>query len=179
VAAQRISEDDIDRLERKVTDYVSSSIKGSNVASQTKHFFASAKSLMAQSTKGKTEQEFIWRLFSNQFQQMEDLASAFNEFDTESTLAYATIERYLGVLNGFLLESKKQFQFNETTNQLGFRFLSDEKTSHGELQSIERLSSGERQLLILLTFLYFMEGPAQVFIVDEPELSLAAPTVAV
>jgi predicted ATPase len=39
-------------------------------------------------------------------------------------------------------------------------------------RNLKDLSSGERQILIVLTYLAFLSGPDSIFIIDEPELSL-------
>lgn len=72
----------------------------------------------------------------------------------------------------FFKESRKQVGFNEKDGRFSFQFLNEAGAATGKFVSIDRLSSGEKQIIILLTFLTYVSSPDQVFIVDEPELSL-------
>jgi len=44
--------------------------------------------------------------------------------------------------------------------------------SEANYRSLKELSSGERQVLIVLTYLAFLTGENGIFVIDEPELSL-------
>lgn len=78
------------------------------------------------------------------------------------------IERFLSLVNEFLVQTEKKVSV-ASNGQLTVSVSSGTKT-----KSITALSSGERQLLIMLAHLSLnprLEGSG-VFIVDEPELSL-------
>jgi hypothetical protein len=78
------------------------------------------------------------------------------------------VNRYLHILNEFFKDSKKEVFFSEEG------FLQFKLLPNGAPRSMHSLSSGEAQLFVIMTHLFFnpyaQEG--NVFIVDEPELSL-------
>ena len=47
-----------------------------------------------------------------------------------------------------------------------------DKNEGRRIRGLKELSSGERQIIIVLTYLAFLAGENSIFIVDEPELSL-------
>ena len=113
-----------------------------------------------------------------QFQQVHSLLDNFEQFDTEAKKASALIEMYLDAVNGFLKDSGKEIFFKEDTNALQFSILGQNNMKTGsrsaprrkKARDVAQLSSGEQQILILLTYTAF--GERRVFIIDEPELSL-------
>jgi energy-coupling factor transporter ATP-binding protein EcfA2 len=77
-------------------------------------------------------------------------------------------QKYLGLINGFLNDSGKSVDFNDR----GYIYVTVEGAD-GE-RSISSLSSGEAQIFVILTHLAFnpLAQKDNVFIIDEPELSL-------
>jgi predicted ATP-binding protein involved in virulence len=77
------------------------------------------------------------------------------------------ITQYLRIVNGFLKDSDKEIVFDGKGNLLV-------RVSKHEPVPITSLSSGESQIVIMITHLSFNPESkrANVFIVDEPELSL-------
>jgi len=88
-------------------------------------------------------------------------------YNDRRTALREPIERFLRLLNSFLGDTGKRITVNEKG---GLRV----ERSSGEPMSIAALSSGERQLLVMLGQLTLNKQLAgsSVFIVDEPELSL-------
>ncbi len=171
--SMKISPREIEALERKVTNYVSSTIKGVEFEHQTKRFFERIKTLMARTpAEDQRDQDVFWASFAGQYRQIEDLAGAFNTFETHSAQAFEPLQRYLNALNEFFKDSGKRLAFDERANQLAFQRLTPDGEPPEEFRNIDKLSSGERQLLILFTFLAFIADTGGLFIVDEPELSL-------
>lgn len=76
--------------------------------------------------------------------------------------------RYLDILNQFFKDSKKEVFFSEE-GSLQFKLL-----PNGAPRPMHSLSSGEAQLFVIMTHLFFnpLAQEGNVFIVDEPELSL-------
>lgn len=169
-----ITVEEVEQLEAKVTNYLSTAIRGDSYANQIKTFFNGVQKLVRRSYsfENDSEKEILWGLFAHQYQQIEDLAQAFNTYELDSARAYERLKRYLDQINLFLRDSKKQVFFDEDSNQISFRFLSADGSASGLAQPIERMSSGEKQILILFTFLEFIATSESIFIVDEPELSL-------
>ncbi|MBK7502518.1 MAG: ATP-binding protein [Polaromonas sp.] len=77
---------------------------------------------------------------------------------------YAPISEFVLTLNQFLRESRKV----ATVDSLGRLTIS----SNGQPINLSLLSSGEKQLIILLAHAKFARSHEGVIIVDEPELSL-------
>jgi hypothetical protein len=94
-----------------------------------------------------------------------DLVSAYNK---KSEQIRETTNRYLRLLNEFISDSGKEVRFDEK----GYIHFSLEQSSDN--WPIESLSSGEAQIFVIITHLLFnpLAQRANVFIIDEPELSL-------
>jgi predicted ATP-binding protein involved in virulence len=90
------------------------------------------------------------------------------EHNVEAATASESMKKYLDTINRFLKDSKKRLKFDDT-GTLSFQLMAG-----GKLRPVHALSSGEAQLIVLLTHLYFDPAAqaANVFIIDEPELSL-------
>lgn len=74
-----------------------------------------------------------------------------------------TIETFLEHLNNFYTYKQAQFHVNE-----GVRIFS----LSGEELTVNKLSSGEKQLLLMLCNALSARNEASIFIIDEPEISL-------
>lgn len=165
------STQEINKLEEKVTAYLSGAIKTDNIKAQIRRFFDSSRLMVQKLANEVGDQRFVVTLLTSQYNQIEKLAKAFNDFETKNTTAFKSLSEYLAAINRFFNDSNKELYFDESTGQLVFSFIgsASEKKSR---RAITHLSSGERQLLILFTFLAFASQSQSVFIVDEPELSL-------
>ena len=101
-----------------------------------------------------------------------DKLSTLSELVAKYNFDVAKIRRhtndYLETINVFMRDSGKKIIFNSNGD---LRFTLDEEE---EERHINTLSSGEIQLVVILTHLYFNPEieRANVFIIDEPELSL-------
>lgn len=173
-SAPKISPAELNKLEVKVTDYLASVLRGKDENAQIGAFFRSAKTLIrkAAGADKASGQDMLYMMFARQYQQIDSLAQAFNVYETASAHAYESLKTYLDRINQFLADSKKTILFDEQTNELCFKFLREDGSSEESTRSIDYLSSGERQIIILFTFLAFVATPDSIFIVDEPELSL-------
>jgi hypothetical protein len=167
----QISKRELEDLERRLTAYLSTALKGDDVRKQVRQFFSRTRTLGTTNISNR-QREFLWSFYATQYRQLEDLLHAFHDFDRRSAAAYEGLQKYLDVINQFLRDSRKQALFNEATNNLGFQFLDNEQKPTSSFIGLENLSSGERQVLILFTFLAFVADTKKIFIVDEPELSL-------
>lgn len=116
--------------------------------------------------------KLLYGLNANQFVKVNKLLKEFVKFDIQSTKALENINQYISTLNYFLKDSAKQLIFNEETSELSFNTLNKEGEIITEYKDIKFLSSGEQQILILFSYIAFNSGFGQVFIIDEPELSL-------
>jgi predicted ATP-dependent endonuclease of OLD family len=100
------------------------------------------------------------------FRRAIDLSSSVQNFLSEREKLYATIENYKSVINAFLEDSRKSIVID-------VRGLRVSLPGSSEID-IGALSSGEQQLVVLLTHLFFNESirRSNVLIIDEPEVSL-------
>jgi predicted ATPase len=112
-------------------------------------------------------------------QQISELLKIFDREQEDTANAYASIKKYLDVASRFLKDSGKQLGFANDTLELAFALASrikneayDSVFDSSSARPIKELSSGERQILIVLTYLAFLAGENSIFVIDEPELSL-------
>jgi len=169
-AIKPMTSGEITRLEEKVSTYLSGTIKSTDVHTQVRRFFDASR-LLAAGQHDARGRRFMVDFVIARYRQIESIAKAFNDFETKNSLAFKSLSDYLSAINRFLNDSNKELYFDESTGKLVFSFV-DSVNRKRSGRSVSHLSSGERQILILFTFLAFASKPRSVFIVDEPELSL-------
>lgn len=76
------------------------------------------------------------------------------------------IKDFFGLINHFFEKTEKTIQIDSATNQLIFR------TKDEKLIQLNQLSSGEKQLLIILFKVFLQDEKPYILLMDEPELSL-------
>lgn len=93
--------------------------------------------------------------------------SLIKEFNADERKIFERIRRYEDILNSFLYDSHKRVSFTED-GELVIEVPSSDNAN------VFFLSSGERQLFVLITNLMFNNDSQQadILIIDEPELSL-------
>lgn len=141
----------------------------------TASFFESFKDLVFEKTsttkkagRRSLQEESVQILINLKERQIEKLLEIFESEQEKAQVAYEKIKIYLDTCTKFIKESGKTLDFN-TSLQLGFSVAS---APDKDLRSLKELASGERQILIVLTYLAFIAGEDSIFIIDEPELSL-------
>ncbi|HEY4931081.1 MAG TPA: AAA family ATPase [Terriglobales bacterium] len=170
-AIKPMTRQEITGLEEKVSTYLSATIKSTDVRKQVQRFFNASRLVTERQHGAKGQHDLVNFFIVAQYRQIESLAKAFNDFEKKNASAFKSLNDYLAAVNRFLNDSNKELFFDESTGKLAFSVTNapDKKQSG---QSITHLSSGERQILVLFTFLAFASNPKSVFIIDEPELSL-------
>ncbi|RYB01486.1 AAA family ATPase [Lichenibacterium ramalinae] len=115
-------------------------------------------------------QQTLYRWFSIQprLSLISQLETLINHFNNEQRELFAYSVKYTEIMNAFFNDSNKSIGFKED-GSLILRL-----PSHPDGADIYYLSSGERQLFVLITSLMFNDDKrqAQILIIDEPELSL-------
>jgi predicted ATP-binding protein involved in virulence len=109
-----------------------------------------------------------WSAIFPQFLNIDKLVELIDSYTVELNRLYSPIKKYLDSVNEFLAESRKNV-FIDSSGTLLVSF------GDGiEPRSIYSLSSGERQMVVILTHLALSKNAklANVLIIDEPELSL-------
>lgn len=109
-----------------------------------------------------------WIAIGPQTLQIDRLVESVGKYNRQVRSAARPVERYLESVNGFLADSKKSLNFDATGS------LEVLVKGHDKPRPINDLSSGERQLVVILTHLAFNRQAkrANILIIDEPELSL-------
>jgi len=159
------------RLEDRVVTYLSKTVKAGDVEHQVRAFFQSSSRLASRRDHAKLQQDLLLDMVGSRYRQIESLAKAFNNYEKKNSAAFRKLGDYLETVNCFFSDSNKELFFDESTGRLVFSFLIGGKKIDAK-RGIKHLSSGERQVLILFTFLAFASASSTLFIVDEPELSL-------
>lgn len=114
------------------------------------------------------EEEFESKMKLMSLTRVSNLLTSINQMEMKIREARAIIDKYLLSINSFFKATGKEMFFNAEDNKLHFRFLA----LPSDVRDLRELSSGERQVIIVLTYLYFAAKQDSIFIVDEPELSL-------
>jgi len=169
-SVKAMTDSEILLLEQKVVAYLTGTVKSKNVENQIRNFFSSSR-VLTTSKQSRKQHDLLLDFVTARYRQIERLAKAFNEFEKNNAVAFKALNEYLSAVNRFFRDSNKELYFDEGTGKLVFSFsdnIKNERISRG----IAHLSSGERQILILFTYLNFASQTQGVFVVDEPELSL-------
>ena len=113
---------------------------------------------------------FEWSFNKTNIDKLSTLSEIISEYNNDVSSVRKRINDYLHTINRFMCDSGKKIIFNNV-GELQFTLDSDVDTIG---RPIHTLSSGEIQLIVILTQLYFNPevARANVFIIDEPELSL-------
>ena len=153
-AIKPMTRDEITRLEEKVSTYLSGTIKSTDVRKQVRRFFDASRLVTERKHAAKGRHSFLIDFVTAQYRQIESLAKAFNDFENKNSLAFKSLNDYLRAINRFFNDSNKELYFDESTGRLVFSFADSANTKQSG-RSVSHLSSGERQILILFTFLAF------------------------
>ncbi len=130
-------------------------------------FKESIDDVIASEDKEKTHAYMEWLVNRPQFERLLAILKSVERYIADGQTASRPLDDYLAIVNNFLNDSHKELSFDRTGNlRVSIR--------GGTPEPITALSSGESQLVVILTHLAFNPAAraANVFIVDEPELSL-------
>lgn len=111
---------------------------------------------------------FEWSYNKTNLDKISKLSELISRYTREINEIKHRTNEYLRTINGFMRDSGKTILFNDI-GELRFKF-----NDEGDDKSINSFASGEIQLVVILTHLYFNPevAEANIFIIDEPELSL-------
>lgn len=84
------------------------------------------------------------------------------------------IELYFQTVNSLFGETGKEITIDPKNNTLAFMLkrLSGTNVVTDGMVQLEQLSSGEKQMLLILTTVFLQEGKPAILLMDEPEISL-------
>lgn len=137
-------------------------------------YFADLKAVIKQyqSDSEDNVNKLLYGLNANQFIKVRKLLKEFEGFDAKVSKLSRQIQSFLDTANFFLKDSSKELVFREETSELAFNTLDVKGNIVASYKEVSFLSSGEQQILILLSYLAFNSSDGKIFIIDEPELSL-------
>ncbi|MGC1061509.1 AAA family ATPase [Pantoea agglomerans] len=108
-----------------------------------------------------------WLLNKAQIDRISEILEVIDDYNEKTEKMYRPINNFLHVMNSFFVDSKKKIE----VDTVGRLFIS---RVDGKKCNIDILSSGERQLLVLIAnvMLNRYTSISRVIIIDEPEISL-------
>ena len=111
---------------------------------------------------------FSWSVNKSQINKINKISNMISEYNKNYDQIFRKTNEFKEIVNTFLTDSGKFLDF-DSFGDLIFRLAEDDID-----RDIRSLSSGEIQLVVMMTHLYFNPEvrEANVFIIDEPELSL-------
>ncbi len=178
LSSPKLSINQVESLEEKVKNYLKENvIKTSKKTKDSdenkiKNYFTNLKSIIIRSKSEDDRFELLYITNLNQFRKLKELIKEFENFEKSSERLFKPIKNYLDTINSFLNDSSKDLFFNKDTSRLTFNILNKDKKVIEKDRRLSDLSSGEQQILILLTYIKFNSHLGKLFIIDEPELSL-------
>ena len=160
----------IDAVEKKLLTRMSAWTADPTEQASVKSYFDRIRAIISniQATTSKNIGAMLSNFLSDDMHRISALSDAFDEFELSAAAAYEPIQIYLKILNSFFADGNRKILFSEQDNQLYFQVNSDAT----DLRNVDVMSSGERQVLILLTYIAFSPQESGIFVIDEPELSL-------
>lgn len=139
------------------------SISG-HASQQITKFFTQMSSALSDHD-GEAHMGIEWLMNLAQTKRIKDIISEIDRQKKSAEVYLSPIQDYIASVNKFFKHSKKELHVDQVGKLSIY-------TQGGQSINIKSLSSGEKQLLILLTHARLGNNKKRVFIVDEPELSL-------
>lgn len=129
----------------------------------------------AATDEGKVSNEYYeallkWMINSAQLEKIDSITSYWNQYAENITKLKEPIIRFTEGVNLFFMEGHKEILI-DGQGTIKIKIIEDGRI---KINSIYELSSGEKQLVIIMAHLAFcrINKRGSVFIIDEPELSL-------
>lgn len=147
---------------RREIEALSISLGGNRIAEmQINKFFSKIQSVLAKSGDGV---DVEWLMNKSQLLRIHKLLAEMDKQKKQAERFYEPIKNFISSVNSFLVDSRKV----ASVDSLGRLKVLQE----GAEIALPNMSSGEKQLLILLAHAWFGRNDKGVVIVDEPEISL-------
>lgn len=125
-------------------------------------------------TKKKTTESILLQELKHTINQNGEGTSFFDyrmkmlNFPAEAAHIQKRIDTFFHLVNSLFEETGKQIWINPHNNQLQFVIREKQDT----IIQLEDLSSGEKQMLLILTTVFLQEEKPNILLMDEPEISL-------
>lgn len=126
-------------------------------------------SIKPQEDEKATSVSIEWLINRAQVDKLAKLVEIIDDYNNKTNKAFKPISKFIQIINSFIKDTGKKIYID----QVGHLFI---KRPNGRDVSIDALSSGERQIVILFANVMFnrftSESHENILIIDEPELSL-------
>jgi predicted ATP-binding protein involved in virulence len=140
--------------------------RDSKVSSEVDNFFTRLTTLAEQLPEDGGIVSVEWLLNKSQIDRMAKIVDIIDEHKSKVDQLFNPIRGFLKVVNEFYQDSNKSLDIDAVGQLVVVR-------PGGSECTIEALSSGERQILVILAQVFFSgKNSTAVFLIDEPELSL-------
>lgn len=106
------------------------------------------------------------------FEKLKLLMVDFDKFENRYNTILARIDLFIRGVNAFFKDTNKEIYIDKNNGNLMVKFYVDKTSKSKKTIEVDKLSSGEQQLIVILSYLVFSIHKDQIFIIDEPELSL-------
>jgi predicted ATP-dependent endonuclease of OLD family len=134
-------------------------------------YFKKLKNILKMTQNATSENNLLYLTNISQFKKINDLIVEFKQFEEDTKKLYFPLKEFLDTLNNFFTDSAKQLYFDKESSEIKFNILDRAGLVVDDNRDIKNLSSGEKQIFILLTYIKY-SSTLNLFIIDEPELSL-------
>lgn len=154
--------------QKEIKDAISNIVgEDSSLSTEVDKFFSGISNLFEVMEQTKEGFAIEWLLNKAQIERMSNIVDIIDDHKSKVDKYYKPVNDFLGTVNEFYRDSHKELKV-DAVGQLVV------KRPDGNECTIEGLSSGERQLLVIFAHAFFnrQSNKRNVFIIDEPELSL-------
>ncbi len=151
--------------QKDIENFKKANLYDDELAKQIKNFYQK----LIKKNDDKESIDFTYILNASKIAQLNKIREVFNEYDEKVKELNEPIDKLQKIVTNFFEDSAEKKELVIVEDDIYFL------TEHGNRKvKLDSLSSGEKQILILFTYLIFdvanREKP--IFIIDEPELSL-------
>ncbi|WP_433810542.1 AAA family ATPase [Flavobacterium johnsoniae] len=134
-------------------------------------FFEKVENVMRKLDDGDQSSTLEWLLNKSQIDKLYKVLNIIDDYNVKAKRIFEPVNRFLKIINSFLKDTSKKIFIDEVGRLLISK-------PSGRNLTIDELSSGERQLIILFANVIFNKyNPnrktfSEIMIIDEPEISL-------
>lgn len=133
-------------------------------------YFSDLRKVFKNRVKKNEGFDLAYLLNLSQIHKVNRLTDAFSDFEKKTQEEIEPLEKFMEIVNSFFKDSAKRLYFVKGPGTLRFNVIDKTGKTIQRGLSINLLSSGEKQILILLTYIKYRKET--LFLIDEPELSL-------
>jgi excinuclease UvrABC ATPase subunit len=145
-------------------DAYSKALSGKGVRNAVVKYLDDLSSLL----NGENKEDDVWVMLNqHNFDRAAKMFDLFEEHELNAQAAQLEITNFTKTVNKFIEDSGKSIDFNNNTGMPYFK-----AQAYSEKLRLSELSSGEAQVVVLLSYFAFLAKRGIPIVIDEPELSL-------